>query len=89
MTELLTDSQIAEREAAYKGYGYWKAGMPCRGAEPNHWRSVSAEQEPAFLARLREAERLLAMCAEPERYEHSRPFAMINAYFARVRQTGA
>lgn len=50
MSELITNEQLAEREAAWNTNGR---------SDPSNWLRLAQEQEPALLARLCEAERLL------------------------------
>ena len=99
MTELLTDKQIAEREAAYIVLQDDRASALVL---PNAaWMRISLTQEPALLARLHEAERLLddvrksliELCESGDcgnyDIEDDSDYLRIVAYFARVRQTGA
>ena len=83
MSELLTDAQLTEREAAWNTNGR---------SDPAKFAQFACEQEPALLARLREAERLLLdMDDHISSGEHAMPDARmkaidaVDAYFAQVR----
>ena len=72
MIELLTDAQLVEREAAWNTNG--------RG-DPAKFAQFACEQEPALLARLREAERIMILGANGDPAAD----AAFIAYFAQVR----
>ena len=77
MTELLTDKQLVEREAAYLVRDH------------ELFFTIAENQEDELRARLREAERLLdAIQTDCDDIGKAASDA-IDAYFARVRQTGA